>query len=148
MSSRAQNRPNRKSAKRSPIGTRNVLVAEEKEGYKRRFVNDEPGRIQMFLDAGYRIVDEKTRMGDDNVGQASQVGSVAHKPVGGGMNAVLMEIDEEWYREDQDRKEAHLKEREQGLLLDQNGQKPNQDLVYGDGINIRSNRNMPTIQSE
>lgn len=145
--SRAANRPTRNS-KRTPVGTRNVLVAEDKPGVKRRFVNDEPGRIQMFLDAGYKIVDEKTQMGDNNVGQASQVGSVARKPVGGGKNAVLMEINREWYREDQAAKEAQLKEKEQGLLLDQNGQKPDPKLVYGEGIGIKSNRSMPTIQSE
>ena len=138
-------RPVRKN-KRTPIGTRAVLSAPEKKDFKRRFVNDEPGRIQAFLDAGYRIVDEKTQMGDENVGQASQVGSVANKPVGGGMNAVLMEIKDDWYQEDQDAKEAHLQEKEQGLLNDEHGSSPDRNHVYGEGVTIKTNR--PKVQSQ
>jgi hypothetical protein len=138
-------RPVRKN-KRAPIGTRSILTAPEKRNFKRRFVNDEPGRIQAFLDAGYRIVDEETQMGDENVGQASQVGSVAHKPVGGGMNAVLMEIKDDWYQEDQDAKEAQLKEKEQGVLNDEDGNSPDQNHVYGEGVTIKTNR--PKVQSQ
>jgi hypothetical protein len=137
----AKNRP-----KRTPIGTRSVLKSEENKGFKRRFVNDEPGRIQEFLDAGYKVVDVKTQMGDDNVGQASQVGSVAQKPVGGGMNAVLMEIPEDYYAEDQAAKETRIKELEEGMLNDQNGQTPNSNNLYGEGVKIKPNR--PTVQTE
>lgn len=146
--SRANNRPDRSKAKRTPVGRRNVLVADENPGYKRRWVNDEPGRIQMFEEAGYRIVEGQNQSGQKNVGQASQVGSVARKPVGGGTNAVLMEISDDWYKEDQAAKEAQLKEKEQGLLNDEKGQKPDQSNLYGEGLKIRTNREMPTIQAE
>ena len=137
----AKNRP-----KRTPIGTRSILKAPERKGFKRRFVNDEPGRIQAFLDAGYVIVDQETQMGDKNVGQASQVGSVAQKPVGGGMNAVLMEIPEDYYREDQAAKETRIKDLEQGMLNDAEGNSPDKKNLYGEGVKIKSNR--PTIQAE
>lgn len=143
---RADNRPDRSERKRVPVGSRDVLNAPEREGYKRRFVNDEDGRIQAFLDAGYTIVEGKTQMGDKSAGDASQLGSVARKPVGGGTNAVLMEIKQDWFKEDQDAKEARLKEKEQGLLLDQNGRQPEQANLYGEGISIKHAR--PAVQSE
>lgn len=102
--------------KRVPVGTRNKLTAPENPGFSRRFVNDSDGRVQMFLDAGYELVKTPTQVGDPAAGNASQVGSVVRKPVGGGVEAVLMEIPEEWYREDQLAKEQRLKEKEQSLL--------------------------------
>ena len=135
---KAKNRPNRK-----PIGHRDVLKAEQADGFKRRFVNDDPGRVQMFLDAGYRIVDQQTQMGTDDVGQASQVGSVAHKPVGAGKNAVLMEIRDDWYTEDQHAKEERIKKTEQGILEDEQGVDQSSGL-YGEGVSIKSNR--PRVQ--
>lgn len=135
-----RNRPTRK-----PIGHRDVLKADEKKGFTRRFVNDEPGRIQMFLDAGYRIVDEQTSMGTQDVGQASQVGSVAQKPVGGGKTAILMEIKNDWYIEDQLAKEERIKKTEQGILNDENGVDQSRGL-YGEGVSIKHNR--PSVQVE
>jgi len=143
--SRAENRPTRKN-KRSPIGRRNVLTAEQKKGFVRRYVNDDPGRIQMFLEAGYKVVDEDAQMGEENAGQASQLGSVAQKPVGGGTNAVLMEIKQDWYQEDQAAKEAQLKDKEQGLLLDENGRSPDSKTVYGEGLQISAN-NKPAVNT-
>lgn len=135
-----------RGAQRTPIGQRNVLTAPKKAGYVRRFVNiDDNGRIDMFKDAGWKIVEECTSIGDANVGSASQLGTVASKPVGGGRKAVLMEIREDWYKEDQAAKDARLKENERGLLKDQNGQVPNQSNLYGEGISIQSNR--PVVQS-
>lgn len=135
-----------RSNQRTPIGQRNVLTAPKRDGFVRRYVNiDDNGRIDMFKEAGWKIVDESTCMGDANAGTASQVGTVASKPVGGGRKAVLMEIREDWYKEDQAAKDARLKENERGLLKDQNGQVPNQSNLYGEGISIQSNR--PTVQA-
>jgi hypothetical protein len=102
--------------KRVPVGTRNKLTAPEREGFVRRFVNDTDGRLPMFEDAGYTPVRVPTQVGDPAAGNASQVGSVVRKPVGGGVDAVLMEIPKEWYDEDQLAKEQRLKEKEQSLL--------------------------------
>ena len=136
--SRASKRPNRSETVRTPVGRRNVLVAPSKKGFERRFVNDEPGRVQMFLDAGYTIVNDGSQAGDPNVGVASALGSNTEKPVGGGKNAVLMEIKEDWYKEDQAAKQTRLKQKEKGILRDANKEKLDLSNVYGDGLDIKS----------
>jgi hypothetical protein len=90
--------------KRIPLGTRNVLVAPERKGYVRRFVNDVPGRIESFEAAGYAVVKEDIEVGDPKIGKSLDPGSPVSKSVGGGTRAVLMEIKEEWYEEDQQAK--------------------------------------------
>lgn len=137
--SRAANRP-----QRSKIGRRNVLVAEQRDGYQRRIVNDEPGRIAMFEEAGWKQVNN-TEIGDQNVGEASRLGSASRKPIGGGKEGVLMEIPIDWYKEDQAAKEAHIKEKEQGLLLDEHGNLPDSKHVYGAGVSLKTNK-APTVQ--
>lgn len=95
--------------KRVPLSTRNVLTAPQKPGFVRRFVNDEPDRIQMFKDAGYTVVDENLPVGDPKLGQASNLGRMTNPSVGGGKKAVLMEISQEYYDEDQAVKAAKIK---------------------------------------
>jgi len=87
---------------RTPIGAGNVLTAQQRPGYVRRFVNDVDGRVERFIEAGYEPV--KTPMADTSdpkAGKASILSNVVRKPVGGGMHAVLMEIPEYWHAEDQ-----------------------------------------------
>ena len=127
--SRAKNRP-----KRVPIATRNILTTDQRDGFVRRWVNDTPGRVQMFEDAGYEIVREPTKVGDDRAGEASNVGaSITRKSVGAGQEAVLMEIPIEFYEEDQAAKEQSLKSKEASLI-------PNElkSDTYGSGISISS----------
>jgi len=106
---------------RIPIGQRNRLTAPKRPGYKRRFVNIQPGRIQMFEDAGYQLVTDQTydpnnpgvvRVGDRVAGAATPLGSAVVEEVGGGQQAVLMEIREDWYNEDQAKKARRLDEME------------------------------------
>ena len=91
--------------KRIPLGTRNVLTAPKREGYVRRFVNDEPGRIQQYEAAGYAVVKEDVAVGDPKIGKELDPGSSVSLSVGGGTKAVLMEIREDWYKEDQKKKQ-------------------------------------------
>lgn len=93
---------------RVPVGTRNVLTAPKREGYHRRFVNDTDDRIQTFIDAGYEVVKGDVSTGDDMVGNASKMGSAVSKSVGQGTKAVLMEIRQEWYDEDQKAKHNEI----------------------------------------
>lgn len=114
-------RPNRSESahpKRIPIHQRNIMTTDQRDGYARRWVNDVDGRPEMFEDAGYAKVVKPTKVGDPMAGAASQLDSVVRKPVGGGINAVLMEIPVELYEEDQRSKEHALKEREKTLLSD------------------------------
>ena len=124
---RPKNRPTR-----TPIATRNILTTDQREGYVRRWVNDTPGRIKMFEEAGYEPVRDATKVGDDRAGEASNVGSsVTRKDVGAGQDAVLMEIPIEYYKEDQAAKEQHLENLETSLLPEELKRG-----TYGDGVSI------------
>jgi hypothetical protein len=135
---------------RTPIGERNVLTAPKdliEKDFDYRFVNDDDhgDRLSKFKAAGWEPVQDKTQVGDANVGQASQFG-VAGKPVGGGKKAVLMKIPSNWYQEDQAAKEAQIKSNLQGVMRDESGQIPEKSNLYEQRINISSNESMPVIQ--
>lgn len=117
-----------KRPKRVPLGTRNVLTAPKKKGYVRRFVNDEADRVAQFEAAGYEVVRAETEVGDPKAGKAAQVGSVVRPPVGEGRNAVLMEIKEEYYQEDQDAKQRQIDEGERDMRSNTNS---GRDGTYG-----------------
>lgn len=146
MSNHTMNRPDRSQSprvKRIPISARNKLVAEGREGFHRRWVNDVPGRLEQFEQAGYVQVTDPTKVGDPRAADASQLGSVVRKPVGGGIDAVLMEIPEEFYREDQDAKEHALKQKERSLLSEATG-----EGFYGSGVTISRNKGPGVIIDE
>lgn len=141
----------RSNQERTPIGQRGKLTVPEhlkERGYQYRFFNDDEGRIESAIDAGWAIVEAKAQVGDPNVGQATQFGSAISKPVGGGKRAILMRIREDWFKEDQSAKEARIKENTKALLLDQNGNAPDPNTVYGEGIRLKQEREMPVIQDE
>jgi hypothetical protein len=123
-----------KPRKRIPLGKRNILtVTEEKDpSYNYRFVNDEPGRIKMFRDAGWEVVEKRGGMqiGDPQAGLSEQVGSIVTKSVGGGKVAYLMRIKKEFYEEDQELKAASIRELESGLKMEET-KNPNKDGRYG-----------------
>jgi len=86
---------------RVPLGTRNVLRPPQRKGFVRRVVNVEPGRVQDFEKAGYKVVTGDVEMTDPKVGKENMPGSPVHISVGAGTKAILMEIREDWYKEDQ-----------------------------------------------
>jgi len=119
---------------RIPVGQRNRLTAPRRPGYKRRFVNMQPGRIQMFEDAGYQLVTDQTydpdnpgvvKTGNRTAGP-TPLGSAVVEEVGGGQQAVLMEIREDWFNEDQARKARRLDEMEAQIK-----RRPKKDGLYG-----------------
>ncbi|MEA2038868.1 MAG: hypothetical protein U9N82_03440 [Thermodesulfobacteriota bacterium] len=93
---------------RVPIGTRNKLRYPERKGYVRRVVSDADDRIEMFQNAGWKVVEGKDPGGDPGVGDASQLTMTTSKPVGGGITGVLMEIPESFYEEDQAVKQKRI----------------------------------------
>jgi len=116
------------SRKRIPLGTRNVLTAPKRPGFVRRFVNDEPDRIQAFIDAGYEIVkDDSISSGDDKTGRPSHMGSLINPSVGSGKKAILMEIKKEYYDADQAERSAKTKAIENEMRRDKS-------KLYGDGL--------------
>lgn len=97
--------------KRIPVGTRQRLTAPKRQGYVRRFVNDEGDRIKRFVDAGWSPVTGETLnydnpgnpvgIGDPRVGKPAQIGGPISEVVDRtGKKAYLMEIPKEWYDED------------------------------------------------
>lgn len=110
-------------AKRTPINGRNVLTVLGKEpGYQYRIVNDTSDRIQQFKDAGYELVGAAdVQIGDRRVGNPTAEGTFAQVSVGKGDKAFLMRIKDEWYKEDQDAKQAQIKKLEQSITQNLTG---------------------------
>jgi hypothetical protein len=86
---------------RKPFGSVEAkLKAPKRPGYVRRWFNDSPGRIERAREAGYELV-----MADDGK-RVSHLGGKDDK--GEPVMMYLMEIPEEYYREDQDAKRNSL----------------------------------------
>ena len=119
----------KKRPKRVPLGTRNVLKYPDRPGYVRRVVNDVEDRIQRFQNAGYEIVQNKNLpSGDPRAGDASQMGMPVSKSVGNGVKGVLMEIPEDWYKEDQQSKQDKISADEGAMRQNKGGV----EGAYGD----------------
>lgn len=87
--------PPRRRRERKPFGTKEQRLAyADRAGYHRHWFNDEPGRLARALEAGYEHVK------NDHGQTVSTVVGTARG--GGALHAYLMEIPEEWYREDMD----------------------------------------------
>ncbi len=120
--------------KRVPLSKQNAYNIQERPGYRRRGVNDDPMRIQAFLDAGWTIVHDKNQIDDDNPLQSSsQMGSVVRKVANRSPDApikyqILMEIPEELYQEDQ-----LLKAEQADALEQQYDPKKRKGVEYGSG---------------
>ena len=130
---------------RKRVGGRKVLFAEKKKGYVRRFVNNTPGRIAEFQEAGWQVVSDGSHPADINVGESHNNGSVVTKHVGNGINAILMEQTESFYNEDQEEKQKEIDTQVSGLLNTKDG-KPlaDDEMIYGDGIRMSGR---PTIET-
>lgn len=119
----------RSPRKRVPLGSRNILTAPRRAGFVRRFVNDKGDRIQAFKDAGWALVEE-TPVGDPQIGRASSMGSLTNPHVGAGQRAVLMEIPEEYYREDYNAAQAEITKVENEIK--RNSKSPGKDGLSGE----------------
>lgn len=129
MSSRRTTEKEQKSnrPKRKPIRSASILRAENRSGYIRRYVNDVHNRIQRFLEAGYTPVVGEDTLNDYRAQDGSKLGSIVRKPVGGGINAVLMEIPEEFYHEDQALKQVEVDKFDEAI-----GTKKERDGIFED----------------
>lgn len=91
------------------------LYATPRKGYRRRFVNDTPGRVQSLEANGWQMVKHENSGAfstDDGVNTSQVVGSSKE---GGALRTFLMEIPEEFYQEDQAEKENRNKQKEESL---------------------------------
>lgn len=105
---------------RQPLSGADRLTAPKRPGFIRRWVNDLPGNVDRFFNAGYRPVKAKrgeqlhtgfTRTGDGSPMQ----GSNTMKSVGGGTRAILMEIPIDLYKEDRAAQDARTDTTETGI---------------------------------
>jgi len=98
-------------------GTRNRLNVRGKEpGYVYRIVNDIDDRIQTFQEMGYEIVtDKEVSVGDKRVANPTQEGSPIQVSVGQGIQAYVMRQKEEWYKDDQAKKQEQVNELEASM---------------------------------
>ena len=106
-----ESRPERK-----PIASQNRLVfkGQDKTKYQYRVVNDVPGRVERFKEAGYEIAPE----GLDQ--HRIEGGKTVDKSisVGGGMSAVLMRQPLEFYEEDKAAKHAKIDKQMEAIEKD------------------------------
>jgi len=108
-------------AERIPVYKQQALTYLEQEpGFKYRYVNDRPGRIQKFLRAGWELV--KGDVADTYTGkgrsEASTQGSHIERitnPNGLHKNDILMRIPLDIYLEDQKEKEKQLDASEEDI---------------------------------
>jgi len=109
---RTEGRPARK-----PVSQRRVLTAPQREGYHRRFVNDIPGRVGLFKEGGWTpVIEDGIDTADSSRMAESPMGSLYMRHVGNNVNAILMEIPDEFYNEDQAAKIEKLKMDEKAIL--------------------------------
>ena len=102
---------------RTPIGGRRDILSIRGKvpGFEYRVANDTPGRIDTLLEAGYEIVTHGAEVGDKRVGTPSPEGSPVKISVGGGKQGYLMRQKDEWYDEDQKRKQDAIDETEASM---------------------------------
>ena len=100
--------------KRVPIGgKRDILAVRNQDpNFVYRWVNDTPGRIERFKEAGYEVVLQDVEVGHKTVDRGSKVGSAIMRQVGGLLTAVCMRIPKELYDEDQAAKAEAILEQE------------------------------------
>ena len=109
---------------RKPFGSHvQKLKYPDRPGFHRHWFNDTPGRIPRALDAGYKHVRD---LDGKNVARIVGVAQT-----GGGQNAFLMEIPDEWWKHDQAVKDKARDEIDakirRGVVA---GQTPGQDGAY------------------
>lgn len=119
---------------RVPLHRQNIIQADTRPGYVRRLVNDIDDRIERFQKAGWRPV-EGEQVGDPHAGDPSSVSSMTVKSVGAGMKAVLMEIPQDLYDQDQADKQGRVNELE--AAMEQDIKNKLGGSAIGEGIKIQ-----------
>ena len=113
----------RRDAARKPMTATNKtesFVSRFKEpGYAYRLVNDDPGRLDQFKKHDWEVVMDGSGVAQIDVGQARRPGT----------KAVLMRKPEEWYEEDQIKKDELL-----NAKLESETKPKTAEGQYGDGL--------------
>ena len=94
--------------KRRPLGTvEQRLRLEAKDGFVRRFINDDRNRLELAQKGGWEFVT------NDKGEKIQEV--VGSKEGGQPLYAFAMEIREDWYNEDQAKKQAELDKTDEAI---------------------------------
>lgn len=107
--------------KRVPVQRAKILFAEQKPGFKRRWVNEEIGKVNDHLAAGWRLVqDPKADISDPDVKNGTSLDSAVRRvvnrdPLARATTAVLMEIPLEYFNEDYTNAQRDVDESEKGI---------------------------------
>jgi hypothetical protein len=105
-----------------------------KAGWHRRYVNDDADRIGRMIEQGYTIASDRDGSKSDKTGVGTEVSAFAGTQTNGAaMRAVLMEIPDEIYQEDQRAKFRGINETEAGIAAGKvAGASPDdQSKIYG-----------------
>lgn len=143
-SNREDSREETGRSARVPLGVaRAKLSVPVRPGYVRRWVNDTEGRLLQAEQGGYQYsTDQSLRIGsadidNENRDLGARISRVVDKSTG--QKAYLMEIKEEFYKEDQAAKAARVAEKDS---LIKNGKLDDGEGRYipdkGRGINIET----------
>lgn len=98
---------------RIPVGSGNKLEFDGKDpNYMYRVVNDVPGRVNMFLQAGYEFCTTEQRVADKGIAEGTGADTRIMVNSGHGIKSFLMRIPKEYYNEDQARKIEAVKKSE------------------------------------
>lgn len=129
---------------RVPFGNaRSKLSAPGRSGFVRRWFNDVSSRIKEALSAGWEFVDDPEHIGDGPETRDSGLGAAVSQVVGVDrqgipMSAYLMEIRQDWYYEDQDKKIQETKATDIAIARGMVGPSAGDGgYVPPNGINIR-----------
>lgn len=108
---------------RVPIGgARDILTVDGKEdGFEYRWLLAFPDRINRFKRAGWEVVTHEVNVGDARAAVSTQMGSAVEAEAGGGARLILVRIESEFYKEDQDAKEAEIRALEESMGKDVEG---------------------------
>lgn len=130
LAARAQIDPPNRPQRRPFSSVELKLAYESRTGFHRHWFNDVNNRISRALEAGYTHVIGKD---EKNV---SRIVGVAEG--GGPLHAFLMEIPEEWYKEDMAREQKLIDEREAAIKRGApQGGEVEQSYVPSQGITIK-----------
>lgn len=95
------NTPSAKRKPRKPLHQqKRIFFRDSEEGFYYRIVNDRPGRIHSFKDAGFEIVEGKNQDSLQGTYSSNQMGSTAAFDVGDGQVAYRMRIPREQFEAD------------------------------------------------
>lgn len=119
---------------RKPFGSMTLkLDYPQREGFHRHWFNDIPGRVSRALEAGYEHV-----KGNDGKNVSRTVGTAEG---GGALTAYLMEIPEEWYREDMAKEQQIIDDKEAAMKRGVSGGPESEgQYVPKQGISIRQGK--------